>query len=113
LGFALSSGPQVAPIANPAQSIPVDPEVRYAKTSDGVHVAYQVMGDGPIDLVCVAGWVSNLDMIWESPAGAGEVLVSNTVTDLVAGSGLRFEERGEYQLKGVPGRWRLYAVSAS
>jgi class 3 adenylate cyclase len=43
-------------------------------------------------------------------AGAGEVLVSQTVKDLVAGAGLRFEERGEHELKGVPGTWRVYAV---
>ena len=43
-------------------------------------------------------------------AGAGEVLVSQTVKDLVAGSGLEFEERGLHELKGVPGEWRLYAV---
>jgi class 3 adenylate cyclase len=44
-------------------------------------------------------------------AGAGEVLVSGTVKDLVAGSGLEFEERGEHELKGVPGTWRLYAAA--
>jgi class 3 adenylate cyclase len=44
-------------------------------------------------------------------AGAGEVLVSSTVKDLVAGSGLRFEDRGSHVLKGVPGEWRLYAVA--
>lgn len=43
-------------------------------------------------------------------AGPGEVLVSRTVTDLVAGSGLGFVDRGEHELKGVPGRWQLYAV---
>jgi pimeloyl-ACP methyl ester carboxylesterase/class 3 adenylate cyclase len=43
-------------------------------------------------------------------AGAGEVLVSSTVKDLVAGSGLRFEDRGAHAFKGVPGEWRLYAV---
>ena len=43
-------------------------------------------------------------------AGPGEVLVSSTVRDLVAGSGLRFRERGSAELKGVPGEWRLYAV---
>jgi len=42
-------------------------------------------------------------------AGAGEVLVSSTVRDLVAGSGIEFEDRGEHELKGV-GQWRLYAV---
>jgi pimeloyl-ACP methyl ester carboxylesterase len=43
-------------------------------------------------------------------AGAGEVLVSSTVKDLVAGSGLRFDDRGAHALKGVPGEWHLYAV---
>jgi class 3 adenylate cyclase len=43
-------------------------------------------------------------------AGPSEVLVSSTVKDLVAGSGLEFEERGEHELKGVQGTWRLYAV---
>ena len=43
-------------------------------------------------------------------ARPGEVLVSSTVRDLVAGSGLEFEERGLHELKGVPGEWRLYAV---
>ena len=43
---------------------------------------------------------------------ASEILVSRTVTDLVAGSGLQFEERGEHSLKGVPGRWLLFTVKA-
>jgi len=43
-------------------------------------------------------------------AGAGEVLVSSTVKDLVAGSGLAFEDCGERELKGVPGSWRLFQV---
>ena len=43
-------------------------------------------------------------------ARASEVLVSRTVKDLVAGSGLVFEDTGEYELKGVPDRWHLYRV---
>jgi len=43
-------------------------------------------------------------------AKAGEVLVSSTVKDLVAGSGIEFDDRGEHHLKGVPRAWRLYAV---
>jgi class 3 adenylate cyclase len=43
-------------------------------------------------------------------AGAGEVVVSSTVKDLVAGSGHRFADRGTYDLRGVPGHWRLFAV---
>ena len=44
-------------------------------------------------------------------AGPGEVLVSNTVKDLVAGSGVEFRDRGSAELKGVPGDWRLYSVA--
>lgn len=44
-------------------------------------------------------------------AGPNEVLVSHTVKDLVAGSGIRFEERGTHALKGIPGEWRLFAVA--
>jgi len=46
-------------------------------------------------------------------AGPSEVLVSQTVKDLVAGSGLAFEDAGEHELKGVPDRWRLYRVVGS
>jgi class 3 adenylate cyclase len=44
-------------------------------------------------------------------ASPGEVLVSSTVKDLVAGSGIQFEDRGAHWLKGVPGEWRLWAVT--
>ena len=43
-------------------------------------------------------------------AQPGEVLVSRTVRDLTAGSGLEFEDAGEHELKGVPERWQLYRV---
>jgi class 3 adenylate cyclase len=45
-------------------------------------------------------------------AAPGEVLVSSTVRDLVAGSGIAFRERGAVELKGIPGEWRLYAVES-
>lgn len=44
-------------------------------------------------------------------ATPGEVLVSSTVKDLVAGSGIGFVDRGAYELKGVPGKWRMFAVT--
>ena len=47
-----------------------------------------------------------------SVAGPSEVVVSSTVKDLSAGSGLTFEDAGEHELKGVPDRWRLYRVVA-
>ncbi len=46
-------------------------------------------------------------------ANPGEVLVSQTVKDLVAGSGFGFIDRGTHELKGVPGDWRLYSVATS
>jgi class 3 adenylate cyclase len=44
-------------------------------------------------------------------AGPGELIVSGTVKDLVVGSGIRFEDRGEHELRGVPGEWHLWAVN--
>jgi class 3 adenylate cyclase len=44
-------------------------------------------------------------------AGPSEVLVSRTVKDLVAGSGIEFEARGTHSLKGVPGEWELFSVA--
>jgi hypothetical protein len=76
----------------------VPPETRYARSGD-VSIAYQVVGEGEHDIVFVPGHVSPC-----------EVFVSNTVKDLVAGSGIEFEERETAELKGVPGEWRLYGV---
>jgi len=45
-------------------------------------------------------------------AGPREVLVSSTVKDLVAGSGIAFEDRGEHSLKGIPGTWRIYLAAS-
>ena len=45
-------------------------------------------------------------------AAPGEVLVSSTVKDLVAGSGIEFRDRGAHRLKGVPGEWRLFAIAS-
>jgi hypothetical protein len=59
------------------ERLSVQPETRYARTSEGA-VAYQVIGEGPLDLV--------------------------------AGSGIEFDDRGPHELKGVPGEWRVYAV---
>jgi class 3 adenylate cyclase len=60
----------------------------------------------------VAGVAVHIAARVSSLADAGEVLVSRTVTDLVVGSGIGFEDRGDRELKGVPGHWRLFAVRA-
>jgi class 3 adenylate cyclase len=71
----------------------------------GVHTGeVELVGDG------VAGIAVHTGARVAAAAGPGEVLVSSTVKDLVAGSGLDFDDRGEHELKGVPGTWRLYAV---
>jgi DNA-binding SARP family transcriptional activator/pimeloyl-ACP methyl ester carboxylesterase len=66
-------GPE-ASTAPPAERDPVGrsrtiamPKTRYAKAGDGVHIAYQVIGDGPFDLVEVGGFVSHLEVAWEGP----------------------------------------------
>jgi pimeloyl-ACP methyl ester carboxylesterase len=181
---------------------PVGPETRYALSGD-VHIAYQVVGDGPLDLIFIPGFVTHVELQWRLPgfaaflnnlgsfsrlirfdkrgtgmsdpvsdgflatfdgparaircacalvqgmhdlglsiraglhtgecevvdgtlagiavhtgarvaalAGADEVLVSSTVRDLVAGSGIGFADRGLHELKGIPGDWRLFAVAS-
>jgi class 3 adenylate cyclase len=71
----------------------------------GLHTGEcEVMGDD------VGGIAVHIGARVASLAGAGEVLVSRTVKDLVAGSGLRFADRGSQTLKGVPGDWQIYAV---
>jgi pimeloyl-ACP methyl ester carboxylesterase len=72
----------------------------------GVHAGeVEVGADGAISGVAV-----HIGARVAAQALPGEVLASSTVKDLVAGSGLEFEDRGVHDLKGVPGEWRLYAV---
>jgi class 3 adenylate cyclase len=71
----------------------------------GIHTGeIEIVGDD------VAGLGVHIAARVMSAAGPGEVLVSRTVCDLVTGSGLDFDDRGEHDLKGVPGEWRLFAV---
>ncbi len=73
----------------------------------GVHTGeVELVGDG------VAGIAVHVGARISALAGSGEILVSGTVMDLVAGSGLEFVERGSTELRGVPGTWRLYEVAA-
>ena len=58
----------------------------------------------------IAGIAVHIAARVAATAGPDEVLVSSTVKDLVAGSGLQFADRGAHKLKGVPGEWRLFAV---
>ena len=69
---------------------------------------------GEIELVDdkVSGLAVHIGARVAAAAGPGEILVSSTVKDLVAGSGLRFQDRGSQALKGVPGQWHLFALAA-
>jgi class 3 adenylate cyclase len=71
----------------------------------GVHTGeVEVIGDD------IGGLAVHIAARISAKAGAGEVLTSSTVRDLVAGSGLEFDDRGEHELKGVPGSWRVLAA---
>jgi class 3 adenylate cyclase len=72
----------------------------------GIHTGeIEVLGE---DIAGIAVHIANRV---QSLADPGELLASSTAKDLVAGSAFKFEDRGEYELKGVPGRWQLFAVS--
>jgi class 3 adenylate cyclase len=71
----------------------------------GVHTGECELQDGKVTGIAV-----NIGARVAAAAGPGEVLVSGTVKDLVAGSGFEFQERGLRDLRGVPGEWQLYAA---
>ena len=71
----------------------------------GLHTGECELADGK-----VAGIAVHTGARVAANAQPGEVLVSSTVKDLVAGSGITFQDRGLHELKGIPGEWRLYAV---
>ena len=71
----------------------------------GLHTGECEMADGK-----VAGIAVHTGARVAAQAETNEVLVSNTVKDLVAGSGIEFIDRGAHELKGIPGEWRLFAV---
>jgi class 3 adenylate cyclase len=71
----------------------------------GLHTGEcEVVGDK------IAGIAVNIGARIAAEAAPGEVMVSSTVKDLVAGSDLQFDERGITELKGIPGSWRLYVA---
>jgi class 3 adenylate cyclase len=101
--FATFDGPARA--IRCAQTIVEDVRDLGLEVRAGVHTGECELHDGK-----VAGLAVSIGARVAAAAGAGEVLVSQTVKDLVAGTGLDLEDRGERELKGVPGTWRLYAA---
>jgi class 3 adenylate cyclase/pimeloyl-ACP methyl ester carboxylesterase len=97
-----------------------DGPARAIRCADAIRASVRTLGlevraglhTGEVELIGddVGGIAIHVGARVAALAGPGEVLVSSTVKDLVAGSGLRFEDRGTHRLKGVPEGWRLFAV---
>ena len=84
------------------------PEIGSISGRAGLHVGEcELRGDD------VAGIAVHIGARISALAGAGEVYTSSTVRDLVAGSGITFDDRGHHHLKGVPGDWQVLAVASS
>jgi class 3 adenylate cyclase len=102
--FAAFDGPARAVLA--ASAIRDSLRTLELEIRAGLHTGECEVSDGKI-----AGIAVSIGARISSLAAPGEVLVSSTVKDLVAGSGLQFEDRGEHHLKGVPEAWRLFAAA--
>jgi class 3 adenylate cyclase len=102
----------LATFDGPGRAIRCACAIRDAVHSLGVQVRAG-LHTGEIELTGddVAGIAVHIGARVSALAGAGEVLVSSTVRDLVAGSGIEFDDRGEHLLKGVPNMCRLFAVT--
>jgi len=96
----------------PARAIRCAVAIRQGLLAEGVEVRIGLHA-GEVELRGddVGGIAVHLGARVVATAAPGEVVVSSTVRDLVAGSGIGFVDRGEHDLKGVPDRWHLYAVT--
>ena len=96
----------------PARAIRCAMAIRDELRAEGIEVRVG-LHSGEVELRGddVGGIAVNLGARVAATADPGEVIVSSTVRDLVAGSGIGFADRGEHDLKGVPDRWHLYAVT--
>jgi class 3 adenylate cyclase len=95
----------------PARAVGCACSIRDAVRSIGLEIRAGIhTGEVEITDDKVAGIAVHIGARVGAEADVGEVLVSRTVTDLVAGSGITFQQRGEHTLKGVPGEWQLFSV---
>jgi class 3 adenylate cyclase len=112
--FVKSTGDgMLATFDGPARAIRCAVELREGTARLGLEVRAG-LHTGEVELRGddVGGIAVHIGQRVAASAGPGEVVVSRTVTDLVAGSGLAFEDHGEHELRGIPGKWRLFAVEA-
>ncbi|HXE99995.1 MAG TPA: adenylate/guanylate cyclase domain-containing protein [Solirubrobacterales bacterium] len=104
----------LATFDGPARAIECACAIRDGISAHGLELRAGLhTGECELDGDDVRGMAVNIGARVGAIAGANEVLVSSTVRDLVVGADLEFTERGEHELKGVPGKWRLYAAAAS
>lgn len=97
---------------SPARAIECARALRTAVKGAGIEVRAGIhTGECELQGRGLSGIAVHIAARVESAAAPGEILVSGTVRDVAAGSGLRFEDRGEHSLKGVPDTWRLYALA--
>jgi class 3 adenylate cyclase len=97
---------------SPAQAVEAARAVRQAMTALDLEIRAGIhTGECEIEGTSLTGMAVHIASRIQASALPGEVLVSSTVKDLAVGSTLRFIDRGERQLKGVPDSWRLYAVA--
>jgi pimeloyl-ACP methyl ester carboxylesterase len=102
----------LATFDGPARAVRCAVAVREAVRGLGLELRAGVhTGECELDGDKVRGIAVHTGARVASLAEPGEVLVSSTVKDLVAGSGIEFEDRGTHELKGVPGEWRVFAVA--
>ncbi|HEY7455343.1 MAG TPA: adenylate/guanylate cyclase domain-containing protein [Thermoleophilaceae bacterium] len=101
----------LATFDGPGRAIRCAGEVRDAVRAVGLELRAGLhTGEVEVAGADISGITVNIGARVGAKAQPGEVLVSQTVKDLVAGSGFRFDDRGQHALKGVPGEWRLWAV---
>jgi pimeloyl-ACP methyl ester carboxylesterase len=104
----------LATFDGPARAVACAVAIRDAARGLGLQIRFG-LHTGELELVGseIRGIAVHTGARVAAKAGPGEVLASSTVKDLVAGSGLEFEDRGSHRLKGVPGEWHLYAVAGA
>jgi class 3 adenylate cyclase len=100
-----------ASFASPTQAVRCALDVAEAVETLGVRIRAGVhTGEVEVRGDDLGGLAVHIAARVSATAAAGEIVVSSTVKDLLAGAALTFEDRGEHELKGVPGSWRLFAV---
>lgn len=103
----------LATFDGPARAISCAAAVRDIARSDFGLELRAGMHTGEVEVIGsdIGGIAVHIAARVQACAGPGELVVSGTVKDLVVGSGITFEDRGEHELRGVPGRWRLWLVA--